>query len=146
MRIFGGPRPSKPDPVGDICRLLVERPWEWVVSTQPDRSKNQMGRPVLTHVSGVYRIYENDRTRSTPSVWLALGGTTAMPTDFPDAERLYRAILGNAAARVARPKASLPLAVRAMMAALKADDLVGGRALADLVMESQGATPGGNGG
>ena len=84
----------KPDPVDDLCRLLVERPWEWS-GWKPDRDGG--GNAYLRHVSGVALSWQNDW--HFPKAWVSVGGQWAA-VDWSQARRLIAAVAAMAVERV----------------------------------------------
>lgn len=129
----------KPDPIGDICRLLVEKAWEWTPG-----NTGKPSAPKLSHISGVWlawdnrgSMYRNDHLRvffgvGAESLGEEIGGN--------DAVRLFRAVQGNAAARAVRPRVNFDDATKAMAKAVLAGDAEAARLLADFVMEHCGGT------
>ncbi len=142
--MWGFSRRAKPDALDAItlmCKLLVERPWEWVISAQPTKPNGEIGNPIIKHISGVFLIYANSVSGTHPLVWLSLGGPTAVRVSGSDSDRLYAAILGCAAARVARPRCAYDVTVTAMIKSVQDGDRAAALALADRIMEMEGATP-----
>ncbi len=117
--------PPKPDPIGDICRSLAERPWEWEASTHA-----AMFDAKLVHVSGVALVYNHH------GVWLANGpGCLAVSCSRRDDARLLFAINARAAALVSRPRYTFTQAATMLADAVKRGDEQAAYALADEVME-----------
>ncbi len=121
-----------PDPIGDICRALAERPWEWSADT----------RNVLAHTSGV-RI-EWDQVPSNPAYPLTSAKRTAAVViqdgirsvqSERDSARLDGALAARAAALVARPRHTFTQSAVLLADAVKAGDEQAAYALADEVME-----------
>jgi hypothetical protein len=83
----------KPDPVDDLCRLLVERPWEWS-GWKPDRDGGSIA--YLRHVSGVALSWHNDRY--IPTAWVSVGGQWAAVSES-QARRLIAAVVAAAVER-----------------------------------------------
>lgn len=131
------------DPIGGICRLLVERPWEWTAAESTPNDDSAVG-PELTHVSGVSLIWDFDVTLDRAEVWMSCAsGKNALSIQQPraDAQRLFKAIQGHAAAKVSRPRANYDETTKAMARAVLEDDKLAAEMLADVVMELKGGTP-----
>lgn len=130
MGLFWGK--SKPDPVGDLCRLLVERPWEWETNDDAEDSN------VLSHPSGVSVSWLNNEYRSSgkygPEVWLVIGRESVRLSN-DDADRVAAAITGSAVARVGRKPRPFPESAVLLARAVLAGEHEAARALADEVFE-----------
>lgn len=87
------------DPIGDICRAIIDRPWEWTFDDV-----------ALRHTSGVAVVVTPDPTKPSapPGVALRMVEVRLSQSD-DDAYRLACAIEANMAARVlAAGKLSAP--------------------------------------
>lgn len=123
-------RGGKPDAIGDLCQLLVGRPWEWAVGVTGTKKQT------LTHLSGVWVGWSWDGYSHRPEAWLSLGGGIAAPMPPADAKRLWDAIQGNATARVSCPRVPFDDAAKALAkSVLETGDRTAARALADMVCE-----------
>lgn len=128
------PDPQQPDPIGDICRLLAEKPWEWEAGETDEEDEDER-TPALTHLSGVEVSWRTDSWTRRTIVWFGFGGGPYTQLTDRDSARLFAGIQANAAARVRRPKCDYDSVAHAMADAVKAGDRVAARQLADLVME-----------
>lgn len=91
------------DPVGAICRLLVDRWWEWAPGQTED------GGAQLAHTSGVCLSWEMRldprpyKYGRAPLVSISMANENGILTEMPfgDSARIYAAIQAHAAARIA---------------------------------------------
>lgn len=109
------PQPAPEDAVSIICHMLVERWWEWT----PGESEDD--HAVIRHTSGVCLSYYWSSVYSYARVSFALsddGILSELPP--PAANRIYRAIQDNAAARIAHKPFRYTDAAIALADAIKA--------------------------
>lgn len=125
------------DPIGDICRLLVEKPWEW----------EGAGGGALRHLSGVGIGWQNalrdPRYPLTEGAYRAAVVQTAgasVVCSQDETARVKGALLRMAAARVARPRVSFDEATKSVARAVLEGDKEAAYQLADWVMEHCGGT------
>lgn len=85
------------DPVGVICRLLIERWWEWHVRPLNGNSNHHM----LEHISGVGVEWDSIANTYGHYVWLRGAGSVRL--SYRDADRVVAALTAHAAARAAGP-------------------------------------------
>lgn len=135
-------REAKPDPIGDICRLLVEKAWEWTPGRMPSAKLFARASPTLTHLSGVFVAWDHEGYGVELRVLFGFTPGAADEVRGSDRNRLREAIKGNAAARITRPRVSFDDATRAMAQAVLDGDAEAARQLADFVMEHCGGTKG----
>ncbi len=127
-------KPAAPDPIGDICRSLAERPWEWTVGRVGSASDNQY--QYLRHNSGVVLAIER-KWRSHPDTWLGNGDGSIgslQPRDV--CLRIHAAVLAHAAALVSRKPFRFTDSAIALADAIKAGaDLNAVYGLIDEILE-----------
>jgi hypothetical protein len=132
MGLFRGWREPKPDPIGDLCRLLVGRSWEWE-PVDDDEDSN-----VVRHPSGVTVRWINNEYRSYgkfgPEVWLTIGRET-VALSHADADRVAAAVVDCAVARASRKPRPFSEAAKLLAKAVLAGEREAARALADEVFE-----------
>lgn len=132
------PKTPASDPIGEICRILAERPHEWRMDVTDDADKDAC----LVHVTGVtiaYR-YENVSRTYIPDfharVWFcshADGRLAELPRR--DAARVYTAIQSQAAALVARRPYRFTDAALALAESVRSGDHSAALALCDEILE-----------
>ncbi len=113
------------DPIGDICRLLCERWWEWAAN----RSKE--GSPALQHSSGTFIVWLHG------TVWLGTGDSPGNTLSNYDSTRVIRAIHGNFAARISNRPFRFTDAALALAAAIQAGQYDAAYGLVDELLEHQ---------
>lgn len=128
MGWFWGNREPRPDPVGDLCRLLVERPWEWEAFEPPD------GYNGMRHVpSDVEVMWGSTRGRYPQRfVTLKLNGQLI---SVDDVERVRSAIRHSFIARATGKSRPFSASAVALAKAVLAGEHEAARALADEVFE-----------
>lgn len=91
------------DPIGDLCRLLADRPWEWSAPDYVDdgTGDDAPGENNLDHASGVSLSWREDFVGDYAGVWLAPTGAEWVKVPPADWPRVFAAIRACAVARVA---------------------------------------------
>lgn len=134
------PKPPRPDPVGDVCRLLTGRPGEWK-PIKPGPS----GDGAIHHVpSGLTVAWDYRPGADFYSVVVGGVGTGGIELGYPrraDGRRIMDAVLGCLAARADARRLPLDETAKALARAVLdagGADAAGCAALADRVKELLG--------
>lgn len=127
--LFGGKNTkAKEDPIGDICKSLVERWYEWSYGKTLDTNN-----PGLMHKSRVSVVWTGNGT----TVYIGWNDAIANSSHSPyDDLRLMVAIRGNLAARL-RPRDNFDDVAKSLAHAVLAGDTTAMRALKDRLDELQ---------
>jgi hypothetical protein len=127
---------SEADPVGELCRLLVERPWEWEDATRAEIA-------VLTHVSGASVAWRAKYPFGGDDYDVFLSPKAgAVAILRRDVARVMAALRASAVARV-KSGGGRPFSVeaQAMARAVLAGDMGAASALADVIRDLCGVQP-----
>jgi len=134
MMFWNRKRKPKPDPIGDICRSLAERPWEWTqVGNTVDELSHKSG--VILRLSDVPRDPLYPLAGGTKMVFTIIATGTATDQSDADSQRIASALLARSAAIVSSPRRDFSSDAKALATAVLAGDMIAARALADLVIE-----------
>lgn len=126
-------RAPQPDPIGDICKSLVERYWEWTPGTSSDEDPDDQ-RPLLRHQSGVEIVWHIRDYGRALAVWVSHGTELMSSAKPPEARRLYAAVQGRTAVLTNRPPFNFTESAKLLARAVLDGDETAAHALADEVI------------
>lgn len=126
------PKAPQPDPIGDICKSLVERYWEWTPSMSNDQDPDER-TPLLLHRSGIEVSWFVDNYQSITG-WVSHGNAVMTKATPREARRLYEAVQKRTAVLTNRPPLNFTESAKLLARAVLDGDETAAHALADEVI------------
>lgn len=137
--LFGSSSAPRFDPIGDICHSLAFRWWEWKPDDAIELQRRKL--PALRHISGaivawaMVRDFLGDNTH--PEVWFGHGIKEAdlQRQQTSVSNRLYGAILANAANQMRNKPFQFTTACQQLAAAVQAGQFDAAYGIIDEIQE-----------
>ncbi len=126
-----------PDPIGDICRSLAERPWEWDIDTKSDYSYSNNIICVRHSKSGVWVVVNTNLANyGETKCHVGQTGRGGVRQSKVDSVRLSNGVNARAAALVTSSTYRFTDSARLLAHAVLAGELDAAFALADEIIDT----------